>query len=87
MEIQRSPLISFLPTPTAMAATTSAAAPLPHPGVLFRRDMVQQNAESKVMLCREFLPKTMSQLLRLTMGSSFAVVSGCLLAGEKSAHQ
>jgi hypothetical protein len=39
------------------------------------RDTVQQDAESKVMLCRVFLPKTMAQLLRLTMGSSFTVVS------------
>ena len=39
------------------------------------RDTVQQDAVSKVMLCRVFLPKTMVHLLGLTMGSSFVVVS------------
>jgi hypothetical protein len=57
MEIQRSPLISFLPTPTTMAATTSAAAPLSHPGEPTPTEMTLMRSDEQVGTTGGVIPR------------------------------
>ena len=57
MEIQRSPLISFLPTTAAMAATTSAAAPLPHPGEPTPTEMTLMQSDEQVGTTGGVIPR------------------------------